>query len=134
MSCSDGTITDEVTLYKGRDNAVAIIPYSDFSTRTNYDLSATTKIVANADAVGSVSVGDSVVGDSSVDPALVWWAQVTNDEANLEWRIYCKVGLFTGILAGQYLLRITLYAPSYTNGFVLPGTESDLLVNVIDLP
>jgi hypothetical protein len=131
---------DTITLYMNRDNAVTVIPYSDFSERTNYDMATVTRVVANADLVDNVVVGDSVVGDSDDDPGLVWWDQVDTGELDsagdpiLEWRIYCKVGLFTDVQAGDYTLRVTIFDPGHPNGLVLPRTDSELLVTIVDLP
>jgi len=133
MSCAFGEEV-EVTLYLGRDNAVSVVPYSDVVALENYDMTDVTRVTADADLTSSVSVGDAVTGDSAVDADLVYWDQITNDDGDLEWRIYCKVGLFTGIAAGEYTLRITIYDPDHPNGLVLPGTESSLIVTVVDLP
>jgi hypothetical protein len=126
MACAEA-----LTLYKNRDNAVTIVPYSDFSEAINYDMTDTIKVVANADLVGSTTVGDSIEIDSNhVSNAVAW----TNDNPSAEWRIYCKVGLFPAIAAGTYTLRITIYDAEHPNGLVLPDTDSALLITIVDLP
>ena len=128
MVCDYMTATK---LYLTRDNAVTVVPYSDYSERVNYDMTLVTRVIANADLLTSVTSGDSIVGDSAVVPLLVYWNN-TNDLD--EWRIYCKVGLFTGIAAGTYTLRITLFDPDHPNGLVIPGTETELQVEIVGLP
>ena len=132
MSCEGDEVV--VTLYKDRDNAVTIIPYSNFAELTNYDMTAVTRVVADADVAGDEIVGNSIIGDSDVVPLLVYWNDDTLVEGTPEWRIYCKVGLFTGIAAGDYTLRITLYDPTHPNGLVLPDSDSALLVTIVDFP
>jgi hypothetical protein len=131
MSCD---YTVPLKLYKGRDNAVTIVPYSDFSERINYNMTTVTRVVANADLVGDLTVGNSVVGDSAVVPLLVFWNNVAIVDGLPQWRIYCKVGMFTGIAAATYTLRITLYDPIHTNGLVLPDTDSTLQITIVELP
>jgi hypothetical protein len=133
MSC-DGE-DSAVRIYRTRDNAVSVIPYSDLSAGTNYDLSdPTTRILTNADVAGDETVGNSVVGDSAVDPLLVYWDDDTLVAGVPQWRIYCKVGLYTGIVAETYTLRITIFDAAHPNGLVLPDTDEQLLVIVEDLP
>ena len=134
MTCDDYAFVADWKLYIGRDNAITVIPYCDFANLVNYDMTAVTRVVANADLINTSVVGDSVVGDSAIDPSLVWWDEVTNDDGEQEWRIYCKVGLFTGIAAATYLVRITIFDPAHPNGLVLPETDSTLQVTVVGLP
>jgi hypothetical protein len=47
------------------------------------------------------------------------------------WQIHMKVGLFVGIVAGSYKLRVIIINPDYTNGLVV---ADDLLVDVIEVP
>lgn len=129
MSCAD--YITPVKLYLSRDNAVTVVPYSDYSERVNYDMTAVTRVVANADLLNDVTVGNSVTGDSDTDPNKVFWDN--NNTAN-EWRIYAKVGLFTGIVAGTYTVRITIYDPNHPNGLVLPDSDSALQVEIVALP
>ena len=128
----EGYVT-EVVLYKDRDNAVTVIPYSDLPNRVNYDMAAVTKVVANADLLTSTTVGDSIVGDSTATTA-VFWNDDTVIDGVPQWRIYCKVGLFTGIQAATYTLRITVFDPDHTNGLVLPGSDKFLHIIIVDLP
>ena len=130
--CYEGFVT-EVVLYKDRDNAVTVIPYSDLPNRVNYDMTAVTRVVANADLITSLAVGDSIVGDSDVTQA-VFWNDDTIINGVAQWRIYCKVGLFTGIVAGEYTLRITVFDPDHPNGLVLPGSDEFLHIIIKDLP
>jgi len=131
-TCIDPCAT-QLVLYKDRDNAVTVIPYSNMTERVVYDMTAVTRVVANADLLISTTVGDSVVGDSDVTPA-VFWNDDTLVDGVAQWRIYAKVGLFSGIQAAEYTLRITLYDPSHPNGLVLPGTDTSLYIVVRDLP
>ena len=132
MSCSTEV---SVRLYKDRDNAVTVIPYSDLSALVNYDMSdPTTRVLTNADVAGDTQVGNSVIGDSAIDPLLVYWDDNTLVNNLPQWRIYCKVGLFTNIVAGAYTLRITIFDAAHPNGLVLPDTDEDLVVIVEDLP
>lgn len=131
MSCDDGGYTVSVKLYKDRDNAVGIIPYSDITTLENYDMTDVTRVTAHADATDSTTVGDAIAGDSAIDPLKVYW---DNNNADTQWRIYAKVGLFDSIVAGEYTLRITIYDPDNVNGLVLPDTDSALLITIVDLP
>lgn len=130
---SDYCYRTQLTLYKDRDNAITIVPYSNMSESINYDMTAVTKVVANADLATSTVVGDSIVGDSSVTQA-VYWDDLAVVDGVPQWRIYCKIGLFTGIVAGEYILRITIFDPDHPNGLVLPGMESSLRVTIADLP
>lgn len=121
-----------IKLYKGRDNAITIIPYSDVVELVNYDMTGVTRVTAHADLTTSTTVGDAIVADSpSVDPTVLYW-DTSNPEA--EWHIYCKVGLFTGIAAGEYTLRITIYDIDHPNGLVLPDTDVSLRITIVDLP
>ena len=129
MSCDNYIVP--VKLYLGRDNAVTVVPYSDYSERVNYDMTTVTRVVADADLVGDVTVGNPVTGDSDVDPNKVFW---DDNNAAGEWRIYCKVGLFTGIAAGTYTVRITIYDSNHPNGLVLPDSDSALQVEIVALP
>jgi hypothetical protein len=122
-----------VTLYKDRDNAITIIPYADTVTLENYDMSTATRVVVNADDVSSTTVGDSFVGDSDVTQA-VYWDDTALVDGVAQWRIYAKVGLFTGIVAGEYNLRFTIYDTNHPNGLVLPHLDTPLHVNMVDLP
>ena len=128
MSC-DLSATN--TLYVDRDNALAVIPYSDIVQRINYDMTDVTRVLVEADPVGSTSSGDATEGDSAVDADLVTWADNNPED---QWRIYCKVGLFTGIEAGEYVLRITLFDSDHPNGLVLTDPDNALLVTLVGLP
>jgi hypothetical protein len=129
MSVSTSTAVE--TVYLGHDNLVTITPYSDYSARINWDMSATTKVIASADLVTSVTTGDDITVNSVDDAALVTFGQVTNDAGDLEWRINMKVGLFTAIVAGAYKIRVIIEDPVNTVGVVI---ADDLLVTVVDVP
>jgi hypothetical protein len=127
---------EAVVIYKGRDNAVTVIPYADLTADVNYDMTAVTRVLTNADVEGDETVGNSVIGDSDFDALLVYWNDDTIVGSTPQWRIYCKVGLYANgtIPAGTYTLRITIFDPTHPNGLVLPDTESALLVTIVDLP
>ena len=120
------TFTSAEQVYLGHDNVVSIIPYSDVSARTNYDMSAVTLVEASADLVASVTTGDDITADSDDVPATVWWNLV-----GTEWQIHMKVGLFTGITADSYKVRVVITDPDNLNGLVI---ADDLLVDVVDVP
>lgn len=123
MSCDFETATE---VYVGHDNSVVVIPFSDITERVNYDMTAVTEVQASADLTASVATGDDITASSNDVPVTIWWSQT-----GTEWRIYLKVGLFTGIAEGEYKLRIIIIEPSYPNGLVL---TDDLRVNVIGVP
>ena len=102
------------TVYLGHDNAVTVIPYADVAERTVYDMSLVTEVQVSADLLTSTSQGDDITASSTDAPVTVWWELVGE-----EYRIYMKVGLFIGIAAGEYKLRIILFDPTHTNGLVL---------------
>jgi len=122
--------TTTLTLYLGRDNPVALIPYSDTSGNTVFDMTAVTRVTMSADLVASTATGDATIGDSDIDATLVSWLEVEEGE----WRIYGKVGMFVGIGAGEYNIRTTLYSPSSPNGLVLPDTITNLVVTLVASP
>jgi hypothetical protein len=105
------------TVYVGYDNAVTVVPYSDIAERTVYDMTTVTEVRASADLLTSVSQGDDITASSFDAPVTIWWEAV-----GTEWRIYLKVGLFVGIAAGEYKLRIILFDPPHANGLVLTDT------------
>ena len=119
--------TNNEQAYLGHDNAVSIIPYSDYAARTNYDMTDVTLVEVSADLVTSAATGDDVAVDSDDFPAVVWWDQDADDV----WQIHMKVGMFASIVAGEYKLRVVLTDPDYTNGIVI---ADDLLVDVVDIP
>lgn len=121
--CDFQTVTD---VYLGHDNAVSVIPYSDISTRTVYDMTNVTRVDASIDLITSVATGDDITASSDDVPTTIWWEQV-----GTEWRIHFKVGLFVGVAAGEYKLRIILYDPTHTNGLVL---TDEVRVDVVDVP
>lgn len=126
MSCADYEIVTKV--YLGHDNAVTIIPYSDIVARTVYDMTSITEIQASADLLTSTITGDDVTASSDDVPVTVWWADTTGDG---DWRIYLKIGLFVGMAAGEYKIRVILLDPTLTNGLVL---TDELQVEVVDIP
>jgi len=128
--CDDYGVVS-VKLYKDRDNAVTVVPYSDLPGLVNYDMSAVTDVEAYADLVGSITIGDGFPASYIADPLKVYFDQ---NNPELEWRIYMKVGLFDNIVAGEYTLRITITDPAHPNGLVLPDTDSALQITVMDLP
>ncbi len=132
MSCDSTVLYQDATVYVNNDNAVVVKPYSNYASRINYDMTPVTKVVAVADLATSTVSGDGVTGDSSIDPLLVFWNNTTDPSD--DWLIYCKVGRFTGIVAGVYTLRITIYDPDHINGYVLPDTAESLRVTVVGEP
>lgn len=127
MSCDElFTLTELV--YLGHDNIVSIIPYSDYINRTNYDMTYVTEVTASADLLTSVATGDDITASSTDSPVTIWWGQVGADN---EWQIHLKVGLFVGIAAGSYKIRVVIVDPDYPNGLVI---ADDLLVDVVDVP
>jgi len=115
------------TLYLGHDNAVTIIPYSDYSVRTNYDMSNVTEVTSSADLTSSVATGDDITASSDDAPITIWW----NQDADGVWQIHLKVGRYVGITAGSYKVRVIIVEPSYPNGIVI---ADDLLVDVVEIP
>lgn len=105
------------TVYVGRDNAVTVVPYSDIAERTVYDMSVVTEVQCSVDLLTSESQGDDITASSNDAPVTIWWELVGD-----EWRIHMKIGLFVGIVAGDYKLRIVLFDPSHANGLVLTDT------------
>ncbi len=116
--------------YLGHDNPVSITPYSDYSTRENWDMITTTSVTVSADLVTSVATGDDIVMTSAANPTVVFFNQVDVDGV-LIWQIHMKVGMFVGIVAGTYKLRVIIIDPTNTNGLVV---ADDLLVDVVDVP
>lgn len=125
MSSSFDTTT---TLYLGYDNAVTLVPYSDIVERTYYDMSNVTLVRVVADDVLSTTTGDGFTALSSDIPATVYFEQVGT---TAEWRIHIKVGLFVGITAGTYNLRVIAVEPAHPNGLVLTDNTK---VIVTDIP
>jgi hypothetical protein len=129
---SEYTFAPEHQLYLGRENAVTVVPYSDYAERTNFDMLDVTRITCDADLNTDTNLiipGDAIQAASDDVPALV-----SKDVTTGVWLIHAKVGLFTGITAAIYSLRFTLYSPTYPNGFVLPDGGSLLLVDIKPLP
>jgi len=114
-------------VYLNHDNAVTIIPYSNYLERTNYDMTAVTEVTASADLTSSTTTGDDVTASSDDAPITVWW----NQDADNIWQIHLKVGRFVGITAGSYKVRVIIIEPNYPNGLVI---ADDLLVDVVDIP
>lgn len=113
-------------VYLGHDNAVSVVPYEDIVARTIYDMTDVTVVTASVDLVDSTITGDNITASSVDVPTTIWWEQV-----GTEWRIHFKVGMFIGMVAGEYKLRIILYDPPHTNGLVL---TDEVLVTVVDVP
>lgn len=122
---SDCNFESITNVYLGHDNAVSVIPYSDIVDRVIYDMTNVTRVDAGVDLITSTVTGDSITASSDDAPTTIWWEQV-----GTEWRIHFKVGLFTGITAGEYTLRIILFDPTHTNGLVL---TDEVRVNVVDV-
>jgi len=118
-------------VYLGHDNAVTVVPYSDITERTVYDMSVVTEVQASLDLLSSVSEGDDITASSNDAPITVWWEQVDVGTPDEEWRIHMKAGLFVGVTPGDYKLRIVLFDPPHTNGLVL--TDS-VQVTVVAVP
>ena len=123
--CLEYTTTTD--LYIGYDNSVSIVPYSDITNRTNYDMTEVTEVTASADLVSSTAIGDDVTASSDDIPIIVWWDQ----DADNIWVIHLKVGLFIGISAGEYKVRVIIVEPDNPNGLVI---ADDLLVTIVDIP
>lgn len=123
FDCGYSTVSN---VYLGYDNAVTVVPYSDIAERTIYDMTDVTEVRASVDLLTSSQQGDDITASSNDVPVTVWWELV-----DTEWRIHFKVGLFVGIAAGEYKLRIILFDPGHPNGLVL--TDS-VLVTVIAAP
>lgn len=123
---SDCGYTTVSSVYVGYDNAVSVIPYSDIVERTIYDMTAVTRVDASIDLLTSTVQGDAITASSDDAPTTIWWEQV-----GTEWRIHLKVGLFVGVVAGDYKLRIILFDPTHTNGLVL---TDDVQVEVVAAP
>lgn len=116
------------TVYLGHDNTVTVVPYSNIIDRELYDMTDVTSVAASVDLADSTVTGDDITADSGDAPVTVWWEQ---DVATLEWLIHLKVGMFVGVTAGDYKLRIVIYEPLYPNGIVV---TDDTLVTVVDIP
>jgi hypothetical protein len=116
------------TVYLGYDNAVTVVPYEDISERTYYDMSQATTVTVSADPSPNIAQGDAISATSDDAPTTVWWEQVGTTD---EWRIHMKVGLFVGMVAGDYTLRIIITDAGHPNGLVL--TDS-VAVTVVDTP
>lgn len=114
------------SVYVGYDNAVTVVPYSDIVARTVYDMTLVTRVDASVDLLTSTTIGDAVTASSDDAPTTIWWEQV-----GTEWRINFKVGMFVGIVAGEYKLRIIIVDPTHTNGLVI---ADDILVTVVAAP
>lgn len=128
MSSSDCGYEQVSTVYIGHDNAVTVVPYSDISARTYYDMTTASQVTASADLTSSIVGGDNYTASSDDIPTTIWWEQVGTTE---EWRIHLKVGLFVGIPAGEYTLRIIIIDATHTNGLVLTDTTR---VDVVGAP
>lgn len=125
-TCS--TFDTVTTLYLGYDNAVTLVPYSDITERVYYDMAAVTSVTVIADSTTSTVTGDGITATSADVPNVVSFEQVGTTD---EWRINAKVGLFTGITADTYKLRVIAVEPAHPNGLVL--TDSVQVV-VTDVP
>lgn len=113
-------------VYLGYDNAITVVPYEDIAERIVYDMTDVTKVDASIDLTSSEVGGDNITASSDDAPTTIWWEQVGD-----EWRIHFKVGLFVGVAAGEYKLRIILFDPPHTNGLVL---TDEVLVTVVGAP
>ena len=119
----------EATVYLGYDNAVTLVPYEDISERTFYDMSQATGVTVQADPSPNLVQGDSISATSADVPTTVWWEQVGTTD---EWRLHIKVGLFVGMVAGEYLLRVIIFDAAHPNGWIL--TDADVVVTVVGTP
>jgi hypothetical protein len=126
-ACDSG-YEDLSTVYLGHDNAVTVVPYEDITARTYYDMSDVTLVTVIADSITSTVTGDGISATSADVPTTVWFEQVGTTD---EWRIHIKAGLFVGMVADTYDLRIIVTDTGHPNGLVL--TDS-LQVAVIDVP
>lgn len=125
MSSSYETTT---TLYLNYDNAVTLVPYSDIVERTFYDMTNVTLVTVVADRTSSTTTGDGITMDSDDVPNVVDFSQVGTTD---EWRINVKLGLFTGIDADTWKLRVIATEPAHPNGLVL---TDDVQVKLVDIP
>jgi hypothetical protein len=116
------------TVYLGYDNAVTVVPYEDITARKYYDMSAATTVTVVADPSPNTIQGDGFTATSDDNPTTVWWEQVGTTD---EWRIHMKVGLFVGMVAGDFNLRIIITDAGHPNGLVLTDTVA---VTVVDTP
>lgn len=123
--CDAFTTTTE--LYLGHDNAVTIIPYSDLIAQENYNMAAVTAVTAAADLLTSVTTGDAIPASSVDNPVTISFDQ----DPDGVWQIHLKVGLFVGIVAGEYTVRVIIVDPTSPNGLVI---ADDLLVTIVDVP
>jgi len=124
MSC-ESTITE--LAYLGHDNAVTIVPYSNYTDGVYYDMSAVTLVTVSADLVASIATGDDVTATDATIPAVISYTLVGTQE----WNIVIKLGMFVGITAGSYKLRVTITDPTHPNGVVV---ADDVLVDVVEIP
>jgi hypothetical protein len=128
MSTCDTAYETTTSLYLGYDNAVTLVPYSDIADRVYYDMTNVTLVTVIADSTDSTATGDGITALSTDDPQVISFSQVGT---TTEWRINVKVGLFTGITAGTYKLRVIAAEPAHPNGLVL--TDS-VQVTIVDIP
>ena len=122
--------TTSTEIYKGHDNVITIVPYSNMADMVNYDMTGVSEVTVSADLVDSVATGDDITASSTDFPVTVWYVQDIIDGETL-WVINIKVGLFVGILAGEYKLRVVIIEPGAPNGLVI---ADDLLVTVVEVP
>lgn len=127
MSDCFGT-TEVSTVYLGYDNAVTVVPYSDITERTLYDMTDTSLVTVIADSTSSTVTGDGISATSGDAPTTVWFEEF--DPITGEWRIHIKVGLFVGMLPDTYTLRIIVTDVGHPNGLVLTDTVTVVVVDV----
>lgn len=126
MVCESFKVVNRV--YLGHDNSIVLIPYADVVAGELYDMTDVTKVTVSADLVSSTTTGDDVSASSDDVPQTISWA-VQSD--GVTWHISISLGLFPGIAAGEYKLRVVLFEADYPNGLVL---TDDLLVTVVGVP
>lgn len=98
-------------LFLGADNALVVTPIEN---GLPMDLSTTTDVVVAADPEGSTVTGDAITASSSLQAN-----NVVVSDADGTWRVYAKLGNFTGMVAGDYRVRVTVFNATHPNGLVV---------------
>jgi hypothetical protein len=122
--CSGFSVTE--TVYLLRDNPVSIIPYSDYDSRINWDMSTTTNVLVSVDDITSTTSGDAIQVTSETYPTLVKYLQ----NGNGDWAIHMLIGMFPALTIGEKRVRVIIFDPINTNGVVV---VDKLLISVVGL-
>jgi hypothetical protein len=120
--CSGFSVTE--TVYLLRDNPVSIIPYSDYDSRINWDMSTTTNVLVSVDDITSTTSGDAIQVTSETYPTLVKYLQ----NGNGDWAIHMLIGMFPALTVGEKSVRVIIYDTLNTNGVVV---VDKLLISVV---